>query len=85
MAALPTHNRRFAKVLTGDLEGELVNNLIKRIVDDRTGSRCGGHTKPFLPQTNQRDTSERMHDLPVPISVQGRHRGGVRIRYRATA
>lgn len=78
---LPTHNKKFSQPLSGDYQKDLVNNRTKRIFDDRTGSRCGSHTKPFLLQTYKRDTGEVMHDLSVPIYVNGRHWGGFRIGY----
>ncbi|WP_089398951.1 methyl-accepting chemotaxis protein [Noviherbaspirillum humi] len=78
----PTHNAKFSLPLTGDYETDLVNNRTKRIFDDRTGSRCGSHTRAFLLQTYKRDTGEVMHDLSVPIFVKGRHWGGFRIGYR---
>jgi methyl-accepting chemotaxis protein len=81
----PTHNRKFSKPLTGDYETDLVNNRSKRIFNDRTGTRCGSNTKPFLLQTYKRDTGEVMHDLSVPIYVNGRHWGGFRIGYRSFA
>ncbi|ANB01824.1 methyl-accepting chemotaxis protein [Ectothiorhodospira sp. BSL-9] len=77
----PTHNRRYAKALTGDYAKDLANNRTKRIFKDRTGSRCGSHQKPYLLQTYKRDTGEIMHDLSVPIFVKGRHWGGFRIGY----
>ncbi|MGB6055482.1 MAG: methyl-accepting chemotaxis protein [Burkholderiaceae bacterium] len=80
----PTHNRKFSQPLTGSYEVDLVNNRTKRIFDDRTGRRCGAHTKPFLLQTYKRDTGEVMHDLSVPIYVGGRHWGGFRVGYRST-
>lgn len=79
----PTHNRRYSKPLTGDYKTDLVNNRTKRIFNDRTGSRCGSHTKPFLLQTYKRDTGEVLHDLSVPIYVKGKHWGGFRIGYLA--
>ncbi len=79
----PTHNQRYSHPLTGDYEKDLVNNRTKRIFDDRTGSRCGSHTKKFLLQTYKRDTGEVMHDISIPIYIQGRHWGGFRIGYRA--
>lgn len=81
----PTHNRKFSKPLTGDYETDLVNNRTKRIFNDRTGARCGSNTKPFLLQTYKRDTGEIMHDLSVPIYVNGRHWGAFRIGYRSSA
>lgn len=79
----PTHNKKFSQPLTGNYETDLLNNRTKRIFSDRTGSRCGSNTKPFLLQTYQRDTGEVMHDLSVPIYVNGRHWGGFRIGYRS--
>ncbi|MES2071545.1 MAG: methyl-accepting chemotaxis protein [Pseudomonadota bacterium] len=79
----PTHNKKFSQKLTGSYEKDLVNNRTKRIFDDRTGSRCGSNTKPFLLQTYKRDTGEVMHDLSVPIYVAGKHWGGFRVGYRS--
>ena len=79
----PTHNRRYAQALTGNYETDLINNRTKRIFNDRTGSRCGSNTRDFLLQTYKRDTGEVLHDLSVPIYVNGRHWGGFRIGYHA--
>ncbi len=80
----PTHNRKFSQPLTGDYAVDMVNNRTKRIFSDRTGKRCGSSTKPFLLQTYKRDTGEVMHDLSVPIYVNGRHWGGFRVGYRSS-
>ncbi|MFP4079494.1 MAG: methyl-accepting chemotaxis protein [Ectothiorhodospira sp.] len=80
----PTHNRRYSQPLTGDRDRDLAGNRTKRIFNDRTGSRCGSHEKPYLLQTYKRDTGEVMHDLSVPIHVKGRHWGGFRIGYHTT-
>ncbi len=80
---LPTHNKKFSQPMTGNYEKDLVNSRTKRIFNDRTGIRCGSHTKPFLLQTYKRDTGEVMHDLSVPIFVNGRHWGGIRFGYRS--
>ena len=79
----PTHNKRFSQPITGNYETDLVNNRTKRIFNDYTGSRCGKNTLSFLLQTYKRDTGEVMHDLSVPIMVEGRHWGGFRIGYKA--
>nr|WP_051057354.1 methyl-accepting chemotaxis protein [Herbaspirillum sp. B39] len=80
----PTHNKKFSQPLTGDYDTDLVNNRTKRIFSDRTGKRCGANTKPFLLQTYKRDTGEVMHDLSVPIYVNGKHWGGFRVGYRSS-
>ena len=80
---VPTHNDKFAKAPTGDYATDLVNSRSKRIFNDRTGSRCGAHTKKMLLQTYKRDTGEIMHDLSVPIYLGGTHWGGFRMGYQA--
>jgi len=77
----PTHNKCYSQPLTGNYQQDLVNNRTKRIFNDPTGSRCGSHDKPFLIQTYKRDTGEIVHDLSVPIYVQGKKWGGFRVGY----
>jgi len=81
----PTHNKKFSQPLTGNYDADLMNNRTKRIFNDRTGSRCGSNTQPFLLQTYKRDTGEIMHDLSVPIYVNGKHWGGFRMGYRSSS
>lgn len=78
---VPTHNNRFCQPLTGNAEKDLAGNRTKRIFDDKTGARCGAHTNDVLVQTYKRDTGEIMHDLSVPIYVNGKHWGGFRVGY----
>ncbi|MFC3607378.1 methyl-accepting chemotaxis protein [Stutzerimonas tarimensis] len=78
---VPTHNRAFNAAPTGDPEHDRVHSRGKRLFNDRTGKRCGSHQKPVLLQTYTRDTGEQMHDLSVPIVVNGRHWGGLRLGY----
>ncbi|AXS82692.1 MULTISPECIES: methyl-accepting chemotaxis protein [Marinobacter] len=79
---VPTHNRDFAHAPTGDPKVDLVKSRSKRLFNDRTGIRCGTHTENMLLQTYRRDTGEIMHDLSVPIYVNGKHWGGFRLGYR---
>ncbi|HEX9242300.1 MAG TPA: hypothetical protein VF875_07635 [Anaeromyxobacter sp.] len=79
---LPTHNKRYSMPLTGNLASDLVNNRTKRIFNDRTGLAAAQNAAPFLIQNYQRDTGETMADLSVPVLVQGKHWGAVRIGYR---
>lgn len=80
---VPTHNTRFCQPLTGDYNTDIAGNRTKRIFDDKTGSRCGAHTRKLLLQTYKRDTGEVMHDLSIPIYVNGKHWGGLRIGYNS--
>jgi len=77
----PTHNQKFSQPLTGNYPQDLLQNRTKRIFNDRTGSRCGSNTQAMLLQTYKRDTGEVLHDLSVPILVNGRHFGGFRIGF----
>ncbi|KFZ38212.1 chemotaxis protein [Shewanella mangrovi] len=79
----PTHNKRFSQPLTGNKQQDIANNRTKRLFNDPTGIRCGQHTDSMLLQTYKRDTGEVMHDLSVPIYVNGKHWGGFRIGFKA--
>ncbi|MFC5698758.1 methyl-accepting chemotaxis protein [Pseudomonas sp. GCM10022186] len=79
---VPTHNLAFSQPPSGDREQDTARSRSKRMFNDRTGIRCGSHQQPLLLQTYTRDTGELMHDLSVPIIVQGRHWGGLRLGYR---
>jgi methyl-accepting chemotaxis protein len=79
---VPTHNRAFAQAPTGDVAVDTARSRSKRLFSDRTGKRCGSHQRRLLLQTYMRDTGEVMHDLSVPILVNGRHWGGLRLGYR---
>lgn len=79
---IPTHNREFAHAPSGNPETDLVRSRSKRLFNDRTGIRCGSHTEDMLLQTYRRDTGEIMHDLSVPVYVNGKHWGGFRLGYR---
>ncbi|MAL83583.1 MAG: chemotaxis protein [Idiomarina sp.] len=76
------HNDAFNKPLTGDPNKDLVGNRSRRLFNDKTGARCGAHTQALLLQTYKRDTGEVMHDLSVPVYVNGKHWGGFRIGYK---
>lgn len=79
---LPTHNQRYSQPLSGNKASDLVNNRTKRIFNDRTGLAAAQSTAPFLIQRYQRDTGETMADLSVPVFIDGKHWGAVRIGYR---
>jgi methyl-accepting chemotaxis protein len=82
---VPTHNQAFSQAPTGDPARDTAYSRSKRLFNDRTGIRCGSHQQPLLLQTYSRDTGELMHDLSVPIWVQGRHWGGLRLGYKPQA
>ena len=79
---VPTHNNAFNHPPSGNPEVDRLKSRSKRLFNDRTGIRCGSHQQPLLLQTYMRDTGELMHDLSVPIMLQGRHWGGLRLGYK---
>lgn len=78
---LPTHNSRFSQPLTGDGDHDTKWNRTKRIFNDRTGLAAARNQNPYLAQRYSRDTGETMTDLSVPIIIQNRHWGALRIGY----
>ncbi|TGD70814.1 methyl-accepting chemotaxis protein [Mangrovimicrobium sediminis] len=83
---LPTHNRKFSMPQRQDPVWNNANSRNRRLFKDRTGLAAGQNTKPFLLQTYRRDMGggkfAMMKDLSAPISVRGKHWGGLRIGYK---
>ncbi len=79
---LPTHNSRYSRPLTDDVEENAKWNRTKRLFNDRTGLAAARNQKPYLLQRYSRDTGEIMSDLSIPITIQNRHWGAVRIGYK---
>lgn len=77
----PTHNTKFSRPPTGRREHDLVYCRNKRIFDDPVGSRLAQNRAPFLLQTYLRDTGEVINDLSMPVVIDGKHWGAVRIGY----
>ncbi|WP_397542452.1 methyl-accepting chemotaxis protein [Roseovarius salis] len=84
---LPTHNRKFSRPQGPDEEWNTANCRNRRIFDDRVGLKAGRNTQDFLLQVYRRDmgggTFKLMKDVSAPISVRGRHWGGLRLAYLA--
>lgn len=78
---LPTHNSKYSKPLTNNMDYNAKNNRTKRIFNDRTGLTAAKNTKPFLLQTYSRDTGQEMNDLSIPIIIKGKHWGALRVGY----
>lgn len=77
----PTHNSVFSRPLTGNPEQDTANSRDKRIFNDPTGLRSARNTESFLLQTYMRDTGEILSDLSLPIHVDGRHWGAIRLGF----
>jgi methyl-accepting chemotaxis protein len=82
---LPTHNLKFSQPQGADPVWNAAHARNRRIFNDRTGLAAGRNQRRFLLQTYRRDMGggQRvlMKDLSAPISVQGRHWGGLRLAY----
>ncbi len=79
---IPTHNLKFSKPLTGDYEADLWGNRTKRLFNDTVGLKAARNEAPYLLQTYRRDTGEIMNDLSVPVYVNGKHWGAIRIAFK---
>ncbi|MDQ5879452.1 MAG: methyl-accepting chemotaxis protein, partial [Pseudomonadota bacterium] len=73
------HNLKFSKPLTGDYQADFVGNRTRRIWTDPTGQRAAKNTEPMLLQTYARDTGEILSEMNMPIVVEGRVWGNIRI------
>jgi methyl-accepting chemotaxis protein len=86
---LPTHNAKFSQPQGPDPARNAAVSRNRRFFDDRVGLGAGRSTAPFLIQAYRRDMGGgsfvTMKDISAPITVQGRHWGGLRIGYRAEA
>jgi len=82
---LPTHNVKFSQRQRADPVWNAANCRNRRIFNDRTGLAAGRNTHRFLLQTYRRDMGggqfKLMKDLSAPITVHGRHWGGIRLAY----
>ena len=79
----PTHNLRYSQEPTGNYQVDLVKSRSKRIFNDRVGLCSASHDRKVLLQTYRRDTGEILHDLSVPLFVNGRRWGAIRLGYPA--
>lgn len=77
----PTHNSKYSRPLTGDLKKDLVESRDKRMFSDPVGLRAAQNLTPWLLQTYRRDTGEVLNDLSLPIEINGRHWGGIRLGF----
>ncbi|WP_029013774.1 methyl-accepting chemotaxis protein [Niveispirillum irakense] len=84
---LPTHNKKFSQPQRpGDPAWNGANCRNRRIFNDRVGLAAGRNTRPFLLQAYRRDMGNGrfalMKDCSAPITVAGRHWGGLRLAYQ---
>ncbi len=80
-----THNRKYCHPQRGDLGWDTANSRYRRIFNDRTGLASARNQRPFLLQTYRRDMGGGqytvMKEAAAPITVNGRHWGGLRLAF----
>jgi methyl-accepting chemotaxis protein len=75
---LAVHHSHVSKPMTGEYEVDLLQSRNKRFFfSSQCDIRRATSTAPMLFQTYMRDTGEVMNDLSMPITVNGRHWGGL--------
>jgi methyl-accepting chemotaxis protein len=75
----PAHNSAFSHPPTGNYEKDILHTRNKRIFSDPVGTKLARNTEPFLFQSYIRDTGEVINDLSMPIFINGKHWGAVRV------
>jgi len=78
----PAHNGVFSNAPSGDPAVDLAKCRHKRIFNDPVGLKLAKNEKTSLFQTYVRDTGEILNDLSMPITINGRHWGAVRIGFK---
>ncbi|MHA7850576.1 methyl-accepting chemotaxis protein [Roseovarius sp.] len=83
---IATHNLKFSRPQdAGAVEWNAKHSRNRRIFNDRVGLRAGQSQRPFLVQAYRRDMGggeyRMMKDVSAPITVNGRHWGGLRLAY----
>ncbi len=83
---LPVHNKIYSQPQGSDPNWNNANSRNRRIFDDPTGLAAARNIKKFLVNTYPRELGGGqivlMKDLSVPILVEGRHWGGLRMGAR---
>ena len=84
---VPTHNRKYCQPQRpGELAWNTANSRYRRVFNDRTGLASARNRRPFLLQTYRRDMGNGqfvlMKEASAPISVNGRHWGGLRLAFQ---
>jgi len=76
---LSSHNAKFAKPLSGNDAVDLVGNRCNRKFENPGELRAAKNTQPMLLRTYLRDTGEILCDIAMPIEIDGRLWGNVRV------
>ncbi len=77
----PTHNSFYSKAPSGDAAKDMLYSRDKRLFDDPVGIRAARNTQSMLLQTYARDTGEILSEIAVPVQLNGRHWGALRLGF----
>lgn len=82
---LSTHNAKFSRPQSDNVEWNTANCRNRRIFNDRVGLKAGNNHEAFLLQVYRRDMGggnfTMMKDLSAPIILNGKLWGGIRLAY----
>ena len=76
------HHSKVSQAPTGNYEHDLLYSRDRRMYADTGFVRSNASTAPFLFQTYVRDTGEVLSDLSMPVMLQGRRWGTLRVGFR---
>jgi len=79
---MPVHNKRYSNPPGADPVWNAQNSRQRMIHRDRTATKVGQSTKPFLVQTfrrNMGDSFQVLKDVSAPVFIRGRLWGNVRM------
>ncbi|HEX13979.1 MAG TPA: hypothetical protein ENO40_05805 [Desulfurella acetivorans] len=79
---LPAHNTIYDQPLTGDYQKDLAGNRSMRIFNDPTGLAAAKNTDPILFQIYPRDLGKILYDVSMPVTINGKHWGALRIGFK---
>ena len=79
---MPAHHAKASRPATGDYQVDLVHSRDRRKMTDTGAQRANESTAPFLFQTYVRDTGEVLSDLAMPIVLQGKRWGTLRVGFK---
>jgi methyl-accepting chemotaxis protein len=78
----PTHNSFYSRPPSGDRQADLTHSRDKRLFNDPVGLRSARNAdRNYLLQTYIRDNGDILTEVSVPIVLEGRHWGALRLGF----
>lgn len=73
------HNSFYSQPLTGDHDFDMDHSRDQRIFDDPSSLAAATNTAPVLLHTYKRDNGEILSEFAMPIFIEGKHWGALRL------